>query len=282
MIRRAIVRGLLDRWEWGTRFADAFSAVDRAVLRPKALRSLLHGTWLGHALHPLLTDVPVGALTVGLVLDVLGIRDGANWATLVGAAGMVVAALAGFVDLDETDGKARQYGGVHATLMVVALGGYIASLLVRFGVVPATTSLAIAFAAIGYLFLALGAYVGGELVFGLGNMVDRHAWRSGGGKWAALDVQEIPERTPVKAKAGAQSLVVVRLGDRITALHDACAHAGCSLAEGTLVGEAIQCPCHGSRFALGDGRVLAGPATFDQPAFEVRRAEGKLEARRVR
>jgi nitrite reductase/ring-hydroxylating ferredoxin subunit/uncharacterized membrane protein len=282
MIRRAIVQGLLDRWKWGTGIADAFSAVDRAVIRPKAVRSFLHGTWLGHALHPLLTDVPVGALTVGLVLDVLGSYDGANWATLIGAAGMVAAALAGLVDLDETDGKARQYGGVHATLMVVSLGAYVVSLLIRYGITPASTSAATLFAALGYLFLTFGAYVGGELVFGLGNMVDRHAWRSGGGKWAALDVSEVPERTPVKAKAGAQSLVLVRLGDHITALHDTCSHAGCSLAEGSVDGEAIVCPCHGSRFALRDGRVLAGPATFDQPAFEVRQNEGKLEARRVR
>jgi nitrite reductase/ring-hydroxylating ferredoxin subunit/uncharacterized membrane protein len=282
MIRRFVNRNLLDRWDWGVGIADFFSTVDRFVIRPKWLRSLLHGTWLGHPLHPLLTDVPIGGLTVALVLDLLGIYDGANWATYIGFAGLILAALAGFVDLDETGGKARQYGGVHASLMLVAMAFYVFSLAVRLGVAPGSPVQATVTAALGYLFVVMGAYIGGDLVFTLGNMVDRHAWRSGGAKWAALDVAEVPERRPTKAKAGAQTLVLVRVGDRIQALHDTCAHAGCSLSDGTVVGDTIQCGCHGSRFKLADGSVVVGPATYDQPSYEVRRAEGKLEVRRIR
>lgn len=282
MIRRFVSRKLLDQWGWGVGIADFYSTVDRFVIRPKWLRSFWHGTWLGHPLHPLLTDVPVGALTIALALDLLGIYDGANWATLLGVGGMVLAAIAGFVDLDETDGKARQYGGIHASVMLVALAFYLASLAVRFGYAPGSAYLSTVIAAVGYVFLVVGAYIGGDLVFTLGNMVDRHAWRSGGTKWAALDVTEIPERTPTKAKAGAQTLVLVRIGDTIRALHDTCAHAGCSLSEGKMVGDTIECGCHGSRFRLADGSVVVGPATTDQPLFEVRRADGKLEARRAR
>lgn len=281
MIRRNVNR-VLDTWLFGVGIADVYSAVSRFVLRPKWLRSLLHGTWLGHALHPLLTDVPLGALTVALILDLLGIYDGANWATLIGFAGMLLAALAGVVDLDETGGKARQYGGLHAGFMFVAVVLYLFSLLVRYGVMPGEPEQALGLAAAGYLVMLVGAYIGGELVFGFGNMVDRHAWRAGGAKWTALDITELPERTPTKAKAGAQTLVLVREGERISALHDVCSHAGCSLSDGTVVGETIQCGCHGSRFRLKDGGVVVGPATFDQPVYEVRRAEGKLEARRVR
>jgi Ferredoxin subunits of nitrite reductase and ring-hydroxylating dioxygenases len=282
MIRRFITRNLLDKWDWGVGIADFYSSVDRFVVRPKRLRSFFHGTWLGHPLHPLLTDVPIGGLTIALVLDLLGIYDGANWATLLGFGGLILAAVAGFVDLDETDGKARQYGGVHASLMLVAMAFYIFSLAVRFGYAPGTPFQATLTAALGYLFIVMGAYVGADLVFALGNMVDRHAWRSGGTTWAALDVAEVPERQPTKAKAGAQTLVLVRVGEQISALHDVCAHAGCSLSEGKVVGDTIQCPCHGSRFKIADGSVVVGPATYDQPAFEVRRAEGKLEARRIR
>jgi nitrite reductase/ring-hydroxylating ferredoxin subunit/uncharacterized membrane protein len=282
MIRRFVNRKLLDKWDWGVGIADFYSSVDRFVLRPKWLRSFFHGTWLGHPLHPLLTDVPIGGLTIALVLDLLGIYDGANWATLLGFGGLILAAIAGFVDLDETDGKARQYGGVHASVMLVAMAFYLFSLAVRFGYAPGTTYHATLTAALGYLFIVMGAYIGADLVFALGNMVDRHAWRSGGTNWAALDVAEVPERQPTKAKAGGQTLVLVRVGERISALHDVCAHAGCSLSEGKIVGDTIQCPCHGSRFRIDDGSVVVGPATYDQPAFEVRRALGKLEARRVR
>jgi len=282
MIRRFVNRTLLDKWTWGVGIADFYSSIDRSVVRPKWLRSFLHGTWLGHPLHPLLTDVPVGALTVALVLDLLGIYDGANWATLIGGAGLVLAAIAGFADLDETDGKARQYGGVHASVMLLAMVFYAVSLLIRFGITPGAPEQATWLAALGYLFVVLGAYVGGDLAFALGNMVDRHAWRSGGTKWTALDLAEVPDRQPTKAKAGAQALVLVRTGDTLSALHDTCSHAGCSLSEGTVVGDTIQCGCHGSRFKLADGRVVVGPAVYDQPAYEVRRSEGKLEARSIR
>ena len=201
MIRRSVQR-ILDSWDWGIAIADFYSSVDRFLVRPKWLRSLLHGTWLGHPLHPLLTDLPIGALTVALILDVLGIYDGARWATLIGSAGLVAAAAAGFVDLDETDGKARQYGGVHASLMLVAMAFYLFSLLVRYGFTPGEPYHATLTAAIGYLFIVLGAYIGGDLVFALGNMVDRHAWRSGGTKWTALDVAELPERTPMRTQFG--------------------------------------------------------------------------------
>jgi len=284
VIRRFVNRNLLDRWDWGVGIADVYSRIDRFVIRPTWLRSLLHGTWLGHPLHPLLTDVPIGGLTIALALDLLGIAGpGANWATLLGFGGLIAAAIAGFVDMDETDGKARQYAGVHASLMLVAMTFYLYSVLVRFGYVPGTPYQAATLtAALGYAFLFAGAYIGGDLVFTFGNMVDRHAWRPGGSKWTALDVAEVPERQPTKAKAGAQTLELVRVGDTITALHDTCAHAGCSLSEGTVVGDTIRCHCHGSRFKLADGSVVVGPATYDQPSFEVRRAEGKLEARRIR
>jgi nitrite reductase/ring-hydroxylating ferredoxin subunit/uncharacterized membrane protein len=282
MIRRFVNRNLLDKWGWGVGIADFYTAIDRFVIRPKWLRSFLHGTWLGHPLHPLLTDVPIGGLTIALILDLLGIYDGANSATLLGFGGLILAAIAGFVDLDETDGKARQYGGVHASLMLIAMVFYVFSLAVRFGYAPGTPFQATLTAAFGYVIVVLGAYVGGDLAFTLGNMVDRHAWRSGGTKWTALDLTDVPERQPTRAKAGAQTLVLVRIGEKIQALHDTCAHAGCSLSEGTVVGDTIQCGCHGSRFKLDDGSVVVGPAVYDQPSFEVRQAEGKLEARRVR
>jgi nitrite reductase/ring-hydroxylating ferredoxin subunit len=66
---------------------------------------------------------------------------------------------------------------------------------------------------------------------------------------------------------------------RVHALHDRCSHRGCSLAGGDVEADAIVCNCHGSRFALEDGRVLRGPATTPQPAYEVRDGTGGLEIR---
>ena len=112
--------------------------------------------------------------------------------------------------------------------------------------------------------------------------LDRHAFRSRGTKWAALEVPaEFPEGALVKAKMGANSLVLVRNGETVMALHDTCAHAGCSLAEGKLLGSMVECDCHGSRYEMATGHLKRGPSVYDQPAYEVRRSEKGWEARRA-
>jgi nitrite reductase/ring-hydroxylating ferredoxin subunit len=168
--------------------------------------------------------------------------------------------------------------------MVVALVLYIVSLIIRAGG-PDDRALPIGLSIVAYLILLAGAYVGGDVVYVLGNMVSRHAFRGAGGKWLALDLDpsaEIAEGVPVRAKAGVNTLVLVRQGDAIHALHDTCAHAGGPLNKGTIVDGCIECPWHGSRFRLADGRAVRGPTVYDQPRYEVRRAEtGGWESRRL-
>jgi nitrite reductase/ring-hydroxylating ferredoxin subunit len=97
-----------------------------------------------------------------------------------------------------------------------------------------------------------------------------------------LDVTEIPENQPTLAKAAGQSLVLVRRGQTVYALHAQCAHAGGPLASGQLVDDCIECPWHFSRFELATGRRRAGPTTFDQPRYQVRATDGGgWEVRRV-
>ena len=106
--------------------------------------------------------------------------------------------------------------------------------------------------------------------------VEGAAWRGAGAKWIKLDLgglPDIPEGGPTKLKAGINELAVIRDGERILAIHAQCAHAGGPLAEGTVVDGAIECPWHGSRYQLADGHVVRGPAMYDQPAYDVRRAE---------
>ena len=113
-----------------------------------------------------------------------------------------------------------------------------------------------------------------------GNMVSRHAFRGAGGKWLRLDTGDVtdlatlPEATPTKAKAGVNDLVLVRIADTVHVLHAVCSHAGGPLPQGKFVDGCIECPWHGSRFRLADGRVQRGPALYDQPAYEIRAADG--------
>jgi len=54
---------------------------------------------------------------------------------------------------------------------------------------------------------------------------------------------------------------VASVGGRFYAFDDKCTHMGCSLAQGTLDGTTVTCPCHGSQFDVTSGAVLRGPAT---------------------
>jgi nitrite reductase/ring-hydroxylating ferredoxin subunit/uncharacterized membrane protein len=258
-----------------------------AIYRPLGpIKDLAHGRWLGHPVHAATTDVPIGALTVTIVLDLANQRLAADISLVIGILAMLVSALVGAADYIDTDGTALQRATIHSTLMVVALLVYLVSLVMRYGD-PVDRTAPVILSIFGYLILTSAAYVGGEVVYALGNMVSRHAFRGAGGKWLALEIDggmgaaDLPEGRPARGRAGANALLLVRQGDTILALHETCAHAGGPLAQGSIVDGCIQCPWHGSRFRLTDGRAMRGPTVYDQPRYEVRVGEAGLEARRV-
>jgi nitrite reductase/ring-hydroxylating ferredoxin subunit/uncharacterized membrane protein len=263
----------------GAFFVRLFGFLYRPV---PLLKDFLNGVWLGHPLHPAITDIPIGAFLVALVFDLSGARGAATVAIGVGVVFMILAAVAGYADYIDLEGKGRRFGTVHSSLMLVAAVLYLVSLGMRLGWFGASGGAAeVWLAVIGFAIVITSSYAGGELVYNMGNQVDRHAWRGGGAKWTPVDVGEMPEDKPVQAKAGGQTLVIVRQGSTYHALHDVCAHQGCDLSNGgKIVGDAIECECHGSRYRLRDGRVVRGPAVFDQPHYEIRESAGKLEARR--
>ena len=253
-----------------------------ALFRPiRPVKDLLNGRWYGHPLHAALSDGPIGILLVSIVLDVMGRHDAADVALVLGILAMIAAAVAGAADYTDTDGRARSRATLHATLMVASLVVFLLSLAMR-ATGTADRTIPVAVAIVGFLILVAGAIVGGDVAYRYGNMVDRHAWRTGGAKWLPLEIpgDEVPEGTPTRAKLGVNTLVLVRSGDTIHALHDQCAHAGGPLSGGTVVDGCIECPYHGSRFSLADGRVRRGPSVYDQPTYEIRRGEHGWEGRR--
>jgi nitrite reductase/ring-hydroxylating ferredoxin subunit len=258
-----------------------------AIYRPLGpLKDLAHGRWLGHPVHGATTDIPIGALTVTIVLDLLDQRYAADVALVIGILAMVVSAVVGAADYADTDGTALQRATLHSTLMVVALVVYLLSLGLRAGD-PVDRALPVGLSIVAYLVMTAGAYVGGDVVYVLGNMVSRHAFRGAGGNWLPLELDggqtldSLPRGEPVLGRVGINSLVLVRDGETVLALHETCAHAGGPLSKGTVVDGCIQCPWHGSRFRLSDGTARRGPTVYDQPRYEVRLGESGPEARRV-
>jgi nitrite reductase/ring-hydroxylating ferredoxin subunit len=66
-------------------------------------------------------------------------------------------------------------------------------------------------------------------------------------------------------------VAVANVGGRYYAFDDACTHEQCSLTEeGELVGTTITCTCHGSKFDVRTGMVLAPPATIPVKVYTVR------------
>jgi nitrite reductase/ring-hydroxylating ferredoxin subunit/uncharacterized membrane protein len=276
MLGRYVTRAVDAQTRWSKPLGDFNHRWLSALFHPiRPIQNFLNGTWLGHPVHAVVTDVPIGALTVSIVADLIGQPIVADVSLVLGVLAMIASAVTGAADYTEVDGNARSRATVHSVIMVASLVVYAISLLIRSGS-PADRLVPIVLSVVGYLLLSLGAMIGGDLVYLIGTHVNRHAWRGAGSKWIRLDLgdlPDIPEGGPTKLKAGINDLAVIREGDRILAVHAQCAHAGGPLAEGSLVDGAIQCPWHGSRFRMTDGHVVRGPAMYDQPAYEVRRAE---------
>lgn len=265
---------------WAQPFGDFNHRWLSALFGPiRPIKDLLNGRWLGHPLHAALTDIPIGLLLGVVILDLLDQRAAADIAVVATILFMVLSAIAGLADYTDTDGTARTRATTHATLMTVALVTLLISLVLRAGD-PADRLVPVVLGLIAFGLVSAGAFIGGDVVYLFGNMVSRHAFRGPGTKWVRLDLGDLAdldalaEATPLKARAGINDLVLVRLGGRVFALHATCAHAGGPLDKGTVVNGCIQCPFHGARYRLEDGHVVRGPSVYDQPAYEIQAAEG--------
>lgn len=250
----------------------------------KQLKNFLNGTWLGHPLHPMLTDVPVGAWTCTFLLDVVGsakddeaLHAAADLTLTTGLLAAAGSAASGFTDWSDTYGKERNVGLLHGVAMLTTFGVYLLSLLLRLGGARKTGA---RLGYLGYGLLAAGAYVGGDEVFDIGYGVNHTAFDHLPDKFVTVMKEtDLPADTPTKAEAGGVPVLLVKRDEHIYALHDTCVHAGCSLSGGKLDGRGIICPCHGSHFDLLDGSVIDGPATMPEPHFEVRVREGEIEVK---
>ena len=73
-----------------------------------------------------------------------------------------------------------------------------------------------------------------------------------------------------------ERVAIANVDGTVHAFGDLCPHRQCSLAEGTLVGAVVTCPCHGSQFDVRTGERLRGPAVRAIRVFAVRDDDGEL------
>jgi nitrite reductase/ring-hydroxylating ferredoxin subunit len=258
----------------------------RGLLSREPLKDLLSGSWLGHALHPMLTDLVIGSFMSATMLDLLGgDRSGVAQRRLItlGVAAYAPTALAGindWADTETVDDGIRRAGFVHAGTNLVALSLYSISLRARS---RGATRSGVLFGALGAGVLAGGGYLGGHLSLTKGVGPNQTVFDPGSGDWiVAADASQLPDGRPTRVVVDDTPVLLLRRDEHIFAIHDRCSHRGCSLTEGDIEGDEVVCACHGSRFSLRDGALQRGPATTPQPAFQVRlREDQRIEIRRL-
>jgi nitrite reductase/ring-hydroxylating ferredoxin subunit len=194
----------------------------------------------------------------------------------VGLVGALASAMTGLTDWSETDGRARREGLIHGLLNIAA-----------------TTLVAVAYgrrlrnaheggqacAWAGYSIALASAYLGGDLVY-RNRIGVTHAVVDQPERYVRIArSSDLPDESMRRFKHDDVDALVVRQDRRVCALAHPCAHLGGPLSEGTLKDGTVVCPWHGSEFALDDGHVVNGPATQDQPVFEVRERGGNIEVK---
>jgi nitrite reductase/ring-hydroxylating ferredoxin subunit/uncharacterized membrane protein len=263
--------------------AEAVAKWVRGVVPKGPVKDTLSGTPLGHALHPWLTDFPIGTWTSSLLLDVLGggeSRAASRRLVGMGIVASLPTAVSGLNDWADTtpasDGV-RRIGAVHAVANVAALGLYTASYAARR---RDEHGRGIALGLAGAGALAVGGHLGGHLSYSRAVGVDNTAFVSGPDEWTdVLDDAALAEGKLARAEVGGEPVVLARVRGEVHALADTCSHRSGSLSEGELTGDCVECPLHGSRFRLSDGSVERGPSAYPQPVYDVRVANGRIGVR---
>lgn len=158
------------RW---TRRLEEASALDGPVeaVKPKILElfgtgtrgSLLRGEWLGHAIHPVLTDIPLGTWTSATLLDLFGGPESKSSAQRLIGVGLLAAgptAWTGWAEWSDSGPREQRVGLVHAATVATTVVVYAASWVARRrGRHNAGARLALAGAALS----SVSAYLGGHL-----------------------------------------------------------------------------------------------------------------------
>jgi nitrite reductase/ring-hydroxylating ferredoxin subunit/uncharacterized membrane protein len=268
----------------GKAFSRGLHEVIRQSKPLRLLADLLHGTWLGHPLHPFLTDVAIGAWMSAGILDLLAsqrrsrsLEKAADQLTALGTASAVPTALAGIVDYTTIPRRAFASGAAHGLLNAVGLVLYLLSSLERSrgkrsrGIFYSSTALGL---------LGVSAWLGGELVYKYKVGVNKSDLAKGPQDWqAVIGELELAEGQRRRVEVEGHPVLLYRYGGAFYAIGAVCGHDGGPLEEGNFDGLCVECPWHHSVFDLRDGNVVHGPSTVAVSSFETRVRSGMVELR---
>ncbi|HLI71884.1 MAG TPA: Rieske 2Fe-2S domain-containing protein [Ktedonobacteraceae bacterium] len=277
------------------RLSDAFQDILQKMLgtqnqsSSRHMKSFLNGTWFGHPLHPAVTDVPITAWVLTLIFDIAWLISRTTWAAYgafvtvtVGLLAALAAVVTGLTDWSDTYGAERRVGLNHALFNALAFLFYLVSFLLRLLAGPGDTVVAFVLGLIGLGLVTYAAYLGGDMVFVKGTGVNHTAWEGASeGYEAVMPVADVQENKLYRVMVAGVPVLLCRQGESFFAISATCPHAGGPLDEGTLTGDIVACPWHGSRFCVRDGRVHTGPAVVNAPRYDVKLGQGQVTLKRL-
>ncbi|RJT78054.1 (2Fe-2S)-binding protein [Arthrobacter cheniae] len=252
----------------------------QAVIRPGALRDILHGVPIGHPLHPLMILVPTGTWFSAAILDAIpGSKKASAILIGTGVASAAPTALAGWTDWSEGQQQQLRVGIVHASANIIAVVLYSLSLIQRLrgksGKLLSYTGLVV---------VSAGGFLGGHMSYrqALGANHNEDVPHRVAAGWHSIGaLADLPDGKLEKRVLGEVPLVVFRQGSEVSVLSNTCSHLSGPLNEGEITykdgNPCVVCPWHQSGFSLKTGEVVQGPATSPQHSFLTRVVAGTVE-----
>lgn len=268
---------------------DLSSAIHNAILAggepARNVADLLHGTWLGHPLHSVLTDLVVGSWSFAALFDGIAAvtqSENAEYAadalTTLGAVSAVPTALAGMTDYSTVQKPAGGTAFVHGLLNTTVLTLYLLSIRARR---DGNRTQAVILSSVGLGLLMASAWLGGHMVYAQRVGVNHNnEYTEETKEWtAALPEADLHNNEPKRVEVEGEAILLYRYGGAVYAIGAVCAHAGGPLEQGNFDGLCVECPWHQSVFDLRDGSIVHGPSTYPQPRYATRIQNGQIELR---
>ncbi len=263
--------------------AERVAPLVDSMTRSNRVKRALSGTPIGHRLHPLLTDIPIGCWTTSSLLDMVAWRSGersAQFLTGLGVAAALPTMATGLSDWRDTNGASRRLGLVHMALNGAGFACEVASWRARRRRHHAAGAM---FGLMGMAVASAAGYLGGHLVYSERVGVDVEVPVVEDDEWhPACSLEEIDEVKPTVATIGEARIVLIRVGEGIRALAAPCTHQGGPLHEHDVSDGTLTCSWHGSKFCVSDGHVERGPATTGLTVYEARERDGWVDVRTVK
>lgn len=261
--------------------SDAGRKAVAGVIPPGSpANSALAGSWLGHPLHPLLTDMVIGSWSSAAILDFLAGRSADKAARKLVGVGLLASLptlASGLNDWSTLGGGDDRVGAVHGAANALGTVMMAASYHARRKNKRLRAKVLILG---GLATVSVGGYLGGDLSYRRAAGVDQAAVFEAESEWTEVaEDADVSDGDVFAVRLGDMDVMLTRQAGRLYALADRCSHQGGPLHEGKVADGCVTCPWHDSRFRLSDGRAESGPTAHPQRVLQTRVTNGKIELR---